>query len=349
MASLKEIKGRIASVSSTLKITSAMKLVASAKLRKAQQAITNMLPYERQLQSILDRLLAAGLDAGALDAGASLDAGAPAVPGRVHSRFAAAEYGLGTAAAPAVIPGSTDDPLQSRIAIVAFSSNSSLCGAFNSNVIRKTLGVINEYRSAGFSDDDIVVYSVGRKMAEAMRKAGFQSPADYSKMADSPGYDAASALAQELIEGFTSGRFSKVELVYNHFKSTASQPTVRETFLPMAAVSDSATAEYGLETAAMPSQAAGPVILSDSEGSDVIIEPSCSELLAELLPKVQRLKIYTTLLDSNAAEHAARTVAMQTATDNGNDLLEQLTLEYNKGRQQKITSEILDIVGGSLQ
>ncbi len=354
MASLKEIKGRIASVSSTLKITSAMKLVASAKLRKAQQAITNMLPYERQLQSILDRLTPAGLDAGtldagALDAGASLDAGAPAVPGRVHSRFAAAEYGLGTAAAPAVIPGSTDDPLQSRIAIVAFSSNSSLCGAFNSNVIRKTLGVINEYRSAGFPDDDIVVYSVGRKMAEAMRKAGFQSPADYSKMADSPGYDAASALAQELIEGFTSGRFSKVELVYNHFKSTASQPTVRDTFLPMAAVSDSATAEYGLETAAMPSQAAGPVILSDSEGSDVIIEPSRSELLAELLPKVQRLKIYTTLLDSNAAEHAARTVAMQTATDNGNDLLEQLTLEYNKGRQQKITSEILDIVGGSLQ
>ena len=336
-------------MSSTLKITSAMKLVASAKLRKAQQAITNMLPYERQLQSILDRLMAAGLDAGALDAGASLDAGAPAVPGRVHSRFAAAEYGLGTAAAPAVIPGSTDDPLQSRIAIVAFSSNSSLCGAFNSNVIRKTLGVINEYRSAGFSDDDIVVYSVGRKMAEAMRKAGFQSPADYSKMADSPGYDAASALAQELIEGFTSGRFSKVELLYNHFKSTASQPTVGDTFLPMAAISDSATAEYGLETAAMPSQAAGPVILSDSEGSDVILEPSREELLAELLPKVQRLKIYTTLLDSNAAEHAARTVAMQTATDNGNDLLEQLTLEYNKGRQQKITSEILDIVGGSLQ
>ncbi|MBQ6179764.1 MAG: F0F1 ATP synthase subunit gamma [Bacteroidales bacterium] len=365
MASLKEIKGRIASVSSTLKITSAMKLVASAKLRKAQQAITNMLPYERQLQSILDRLMAAGLDAGALDAGASLDAGAPAVPGRVHSRFAAAEYGLGTAAAPAVIPGSTDDPLQSRIAIVAFSSNSSLCGAFNSNVIRKTLGVIDEYRSAGFPDDDIVVYSVGRKIAEAMRKAGFQSPADYSKMADSPGYDAASALAQELIEGFTSGRFSKVELVYNHFKSTASQPTVRETFLPMASVSNGAAdgtppvpgrihsrfaaADFGLETAAMSSQAAGPVILSDSEGSDVIIEPSRSELLAELLPKVQRLKIYTTLLDSNAAEHAARTVAMQTATDNGNDLLEQLTLEYNKGRQQKITSEILDIVGGTLQ
>ncbi len=330
MASLKEIKGRIASVKSTLKITSAMKLVASAKLRKAQQAITDMLPYQRQLQRILDRLMAA-----------DSTAGASPVTGLVHSRFAADEYGLGTAAAP------TGDSLQGRVAIVAFSSNSSLCGAFNANAIRKTLAVIDEYQSAGYSPEDIIVYSVGRKMAEAMRKAGFQSPSDYSKMAETPGYEAASDLAQELIDGFTSGRFSQVVLVYNHFKSTASQPTVVETFLPMndgmPAASGSvhsrfAAAEYGLEAEAMP-----------SEPCDMIIEPSPEELLNELLPKVQRLKIYTVLLDSNAAEHAARTVAMQTATDNGNDLLESLTLEYNKGRQQKITSEILDIVGGSLQ
>ena len=234
-----------------------------------------------------------------------------------------------------------------RIAIVAFSSNSSLCGAFNANAIRKTLAVIDEYQSAGYSPEDIIVYSVGRKMAEAMRKAGFQSPSDYSKMAETPGYEAASALAKELVDGFSSGLYSKVELVYNHFKSTASQPTVVETFLPMndgmpaapgRVHSRFAAAEYGLEAEAMP-----------SEPCDMIIEPSPEELLNELIPKVQRLKIYTVLLDSNAAEHAARTVAMQTATDNGNDLLESLTLEYNKGRQQKITSEILDIVGGSLQ
>ena len=340
MASLKEIKGRIASVRSTLKITSAMKLVASAKLRKAQQAITNMLPYERQLQSIFGRLMVACPDAGALGAGAPSDSG--------------------------------------RVAIVAFSSNSSLCGAFNSNVIRKTLGVIDEYRSAGFSDGDIFVYSVGRKMAEAMRKAGFPSPADYSKMAESPGYEAASALAQELIEGFASGHFSKVELVYNHFKSTASQPTVRETYLPMVADAYSGSPDslspdcaqppsrinspFSAESPAL-STTSGQGSMSQSAANygrldrpsaepipdDIIIEPSREELFAELLPKVQRLRIFTTLLDSNAAEHAARTVAMQTATDNGNDLLEQLTLEYNKGRQQKITSEILDIVGGSLQ
>ena len=186
-------------------------------------------------------------------------------------------------------------------------------------------------------------------MAEAMRKAGFPSPGDYSKMSEAPGYEAASNLAQDLIEGFSSGRFLKVELVYNHFQSTASQPTVRETFLPSGTLSaDEGSARPG---ATLGASAVSPgVTLSAGEGfGGIIIEPSREEVLSVLLPKVQRLKIYTTLLDSNAAEHAARTVAMQTATDNGNDLLESLTLEYNKGRQQKITSEILDIVGGSLQ
>ena len=325
MASLKEIKGRIASVKSTLKITSAMKLVASAKLRKAQLAITNMLPYQRQLQRILSSLQTGCAE----DSSGSLRF-AP-YPGKCSpeepsaTAFAAAEYGLGTEASP-----------EASVAIVAFSSNSSLCGAFNSNVIKKTLSVIDEYRSAGFSDDNIVVYSVGRKMADAMRKAGFPSPADFSKMAETPGYEAAAALAQELIEGHFSGRFARVELVYNHFKSTSSQPTIRETYLIDAVQADASPVPDSVPS--MPSESGG-----------IIIEPSREAVLGVLIPKVQRLKIYTVLLDSNAAEHAARTVAMQTATDNGNDLLEALTLEYNKGRQQKITSEILDIVGGSLQ
>ena len=352
MASLKEIKNRIASVSGTLKITSAMKLVASAKLRKAQQAITNMLPYERQLQRILANLLAQ----------ASLSSGGQSGAGEVHSRFAAAEYRLTPAATPdedispadiASCHGRPDRP--SQVAIVAFSSNSSLCGAFNANAIRKTLAVINEYRTSGLSVSDIVVYSVGRKMAEAMRKAGFPSPDHYTKMAESPGYEAASALSQELIDGYSSGRFSKVELVYNHFKSTAAQITVREPYLPMTA----ASAPDGIAAVPRPYSAAaerewtrpgaGGVPSESGCSDDMIIEPSPEELLEELLPKVQRLKLYTALLDTNAAEHAARTVAMQTATDNGNELLESLTLEYNKGRQQKITSEILDIVGGTMQ
>ena len=345
MASLKEIKGRIASVKSTLKITSAMKLVASAKLRKAQLAITNMLPYQRQLQRILSSLQTS-------DCGGAEDPSGDASVSRPYSAAASPELSRRVTR-----PGTGGTP-EASVAIVAFSSNSSLCGAFNSNVIKKTLSVIDEYRSAGFSDDNIVVYSVGRKMADAMRKAGFPSPADFSKMAETPGYEAAAALAQELIEGHFSGRFARVELVYNHFKSTSSQPTIRETYLPNAADSDgiaavprqySAAASPELSRRAerewtLPGTGGVP-----SESGGIIIEPSRAAVLGVLIPKVQRLKIYTVLLDSNAAEHAARTVAMQTATDNGNDLLEALTLEYNKGRQQKITSEILDIVGGSLQ
>ena len=225
MASLKEIKGRIASVKSTLKITSAMKLVASAKLRKAQLAITNMLPYQRQLQRILSSLQTS-------DCGGAEDPSVDASVSRPYSAAASLELSRRVTR-----PGTGGTP-EASVAIVAFSSNSSLCGAFNSNVIKKTLSVIDEYRSAGFSDDNIVVYSVGRKMADAMRKAGFPSPADFSKMAETPGYEAAAALAQELIEGHFSGRFARVELVYNHFKSTSSQPTIRETYLPHSAVSE---------------------------------------------------------------------------------------------------------------
>ena len=294
MASLKEIKGRIASVRTTLKITSAMKMVASAKLHKAQQAIGNMLPYEKQLHRMLVDLISA---AEAKGKGTS-------------------EYSLTTAR-----------PVR-KVAIVAFASNSSLCGAFNSNAVRTALEVVNEYVDAGFSSSDITVYSVGRKMAEAMKKAGFGSPEDFTSMSANPSYEAASALAYELLNGFTEGRFDRVELVFNHFHSTASQPSMRQTFLPMS----------------IPQKEESML-----DPGDLIVEPSVQELMETLLPKVVCLKIYSTLLDSNAAEHAARTVAMQTATDNGNDLLSELTLEYNKGRQQKITSEILDIVGATLQ
>ena len=306
MASLKEIKDRIASVSGTLKITSAMKMVASAKLHKAQQAIGNMLPYEKRLHGMLIDLM------GSVNISASDS----------YSLMADREV--------------------RKVAIVAFASNSSLCGAFNSNAIREATAVINEYRTAGLRDADITVYSVGRKMAEAMRKLGFPSPSDFTKVSESPSYETASALAQELLDGFVSGRFDKVELVYNHYKSTSSQPTTRQTYLPLSLAD--ATADLHAGKVAEPVEAT-----VSAEAPDMIIEPSPEALVQVLLPKVVRLRVFATLLDSAAAEHAARTVAMQLATDNGNDLLQELTLEYNKGRQQKITSEILDLVGGSLQ
>ncbi len=320
MPSLKEIKNRVESVNSTLKITSAMKMVAAAKLHKAQTAIGNMLPYEDMLNRMLANLIAfkrnveKRKDSDALipsyDDDASLDS----------------ELDVLCSARPV-----------RRVAIVAYSSNSSLCGGFNATAVKNALSVVDEYLAAGLDKDDITVYPVGRKMAEAMKKKGFESSADYTHLSDKPSYDEAASLAAELVHGFMTGRFDKVELLYNHFRSTASQPFVRETYLPLAIepIADN------------PEEARA----ADTRGweCDYIIEPDVNTLLDDLLPKVLLLKMYTVQLDTNAAEHAARTVAMQTATDNGNEILHTLTLEYNKNRQQKITSEILDIVGGSMQ
>lgn len=356
MPSLKEIKGRINSISSTLAITSAMKMVAAAKLQKAQMAIQNMLPYERRLYSMLVDLMGAMNISAAASEDGSVRGSGLAERGFDQSGD---RLSLSNRHDLAGMDGAYSLMAQRevrKVAIVAFASNSSLCGAFNSNAIREATAVINEYRASGLGDADITVYSVGRKMAEAMKKLGFPSPADFTKMSDSPSYDAASALAQELLDGFVSGRFDKVELVYNHYKSTSSQPTTRQTYLPLSLADATADIQVGkiTDSASEPytDKVAEPVVRQNSpttETPDLIVEPSKEELIATLLPKVVRLRVFTTLLDSTAAEHAARTVAMQLATDNGNDLLQELTLEYNKGRQQKITSEILDLVGGSMQ
>ena len=277
MPTLKEIKGRIASVRSTLKITSAMKLVASAKLRKAQRAIEAMRPYAAQLQ----RLLAL--------AGGEVSA----------------------APAPAEASGGPT-------AIVALASNSSLCGGFNAAVIAKVRAIRQPADT---------VFSVGRKMGDAMRLDGFPSPEDFSALAEHPSYAAAAALVSSLSEAVSAGRFSRVLVVYNHFVSTSRQTPTVETLL---------------DGASFPSVAEA----SAPEAEAFLFEPSRAELLAALGPKVRNLRLYQALLDSAAAEHAARTVAMQTATDNGENLLRELTLQYNKGRQQKITSEILDLAAG---
>ena len=310
MPSLKEIKGRIGSVKSTLKITSAMKLVASAKLRKAQQTIEGMRPYERKLQEILSRVME--------------QCGPAASLSGVYARKEVQTDAEEMDAAP-----------KQKIALVAFASNSSLCGAFNANVVRLALETVRSY-----GDADVTVYSVGRKMAESMKKIGKPSPEDFQKLADKPAYAPAAELAESLMEAFREGRLDRVDLVYNHFVSSGKQVPVRETLLPMGEI-PSPTAPVRNDNES--------VIPSEAKESDVdyILEPSAAELLEDLLPKSLRLKFYTALLDSNASEHAARTVAMQTATDNGEDLLQELTLQYNKGRQQKITSEILDLAGGS--
>lgn len=288
MASLKEIKGRIGSVQSTLKITSAMKLVASTKLRRAQTAIENMLPYDRQLSTILHNFLASGVT--------------------VESPF-------------------TEERLVERVAVVVVASNSSLCGGFNSNIIRKADSVLADYVHK-LGKDRLLVFPVGRKVAQALGKR-FDLSEDFKMIGDKPAYKQASELAEHLMNLFLQKEIDRVELIYTHYKSTSTQIVTHETFLPLALNSGS----EGEESAS---------------AQDYIVEPSPEELVARLLPKTLRMKIYTILLDSNASEHAARTVAMQQATDNANELLQELNLMYNKGRQQAITSELLDIIGGSM-
>ncbi len=345
MASLREIKDHIESVRSTLKITSAMKLVASAKLRKAQQAAEGIRPYTEALSQML----------------AAVMADAPAIP---DGRMQNGRFCIQTGDFSGSCMQNGGFCIQDRVAIVAVASNSSLCGAFNINVIHKVQELIAELKASGA---EIEVFSVGRKMAEAMRKAGFPSPADYSELVGRNSFEKSAAFAQELIDAYESGRYSKVILVYNHFVSTASQKVQTETYLPFASAHTDGLYPPQAGLTAPPS-GAGPLPLhpwadrasggySPSAASatgtagdgEFILEPSREEILATLLPQVMRLRIHTVLLDSIAAEHAARTIAMQTASDNAEDLLSELTLEYNKGRQQKITAEILDLVGGAQQ
>ena len=289
MASLKEVKGRIATVNNTRKITSAMKMVASAKLHKAQGAITNMLSYERRLHGLLTNLLSGG----------------------------------------DILSWNTPREVK-RVALVVFSSNSSLCGGFNANVIKHACAWLDEHKTLGI--ENILVYPIGKKVADALLKQGYSVQGDYQHMADKPSFAEASVLAQQLMDMFEKGEVDRVELLYNHFKSTASQILTHEVYLPFLSSHEEKLSDEESRT----------------EEIDYILEPSREELLTMLLPKVLRMKLYTALLDSNASEHAARTMAMQIATDNADELLQELTLMYNKTRQQAITNELLDIVGGSM-
>ena len=312
MSSLKEIKTRIASVKNTLKITSAMKMVASAKLHKAQTAIGNKLPYEQKLHHILAGLLEDDDLQKALHD--NLGFGNP----HGHSAVVLEDVGLDQIPSKDVYP---------RIAVVAISSNTSLCGAFNAYVIKKYQETINILENQGYAKEDIDIYVIGRKIAEAVRKSGYTVLDDRSELADKPSYDAAFDLASDLVDSFVSGEVSQVVLVYSHFASPASQPVIRENYLPLPLHDYDGT---------------------DGDPVDYILEPDPLSLVKHLLPQVLLMKLYTVLLDANAAEHAARTLAMQIASDNAKDLIGELTLAYNKGRQQEITAEILDLVGGMM-
>lgn len=320
MPSLKEIKSRISSVNSTRKITSAMKMVASSKLHHAQVMIENMLPYEAMLEHILKTFLASEVDATTV-------------------------YSL-------------ERPIK-RIAIIVYSSNSSLCGGFNANIIKMLQQTVDKYSYLGI--ENIVVYPVGRKVAEKVTKLGLKCGGDFSGIIDKPNVHQCIDLADLLAKKFVKGDFDRVELIYHHFKSAGSQVLTCKTFLPIDIKneiefddardlsSNIATLEAqnylkkkGKHTVVSEKKEAKPL------NDNFIVEPNMDTVLAQLIPRLTHLMIYTALLDSIASEHAARMVAMQTATDNADELLRDLNLQYNKSRQQAITNELLDIVGGSV-
>ena len=362
MASLREVKDHIASVRSTLKITSAMKLVASAKLRKAQQAAEGVRPYTEALAGMLSRVLA---EPTAKSKGQVCDPqGASSTCIAFPQAPAPASTGGYDSEMDSTLPHSKQYTNVSasgegnqKVGIVAVASNSSLCGGFNVNVIHKVQDVVKEIRAGG---GEVEVISVGRKMAEAMRKAGF-APEDHADLVGRNSFEKSAAFAQSLIDAFNAGRYSRILFIYNHFVSAASQKVQVETYLPFGG---GQRMGYTLRTPYPPTDVVGGaqfrwegpsgrleegIAHPSAPDSEYILEPSREEILATLLPQVMRLRVHTVLLDSIAAEHAARTLAMQAASDNAEELLGELTLEYNKGRQQKITAEILDLVGGAQQ
>ena len=282
MANLKEIRNRIVSVSSTMQITSAMKMVSAAKLKKAQDAITSMRPYSSALNNLIQNL----------SSSLEPDMNSPFVSVREKN----------------------------SILLVAITSNRGLCGAFNSNVIKKTRQLIIEE----FSDKKVSLITIGKKGSEVLvKKEKIISTHDY--IFDDLNYENADKISREIMDSFKKELYDEVILVYNRFKNAATQIVETETFLPIAENLD----EKSLKR------------------PDYIFEPSQSEIVNELLPKALSIKFFKALRDSFASEHGARMTAMHKATDNATELRDQLKLTYNKARQAAITNEILEIVGGA--
>ena len=283
MANLKEIRNRISSVSSTMQITSAMKMVSAAKLKKAQDAITTMRPYADKQTELLQSL------------SATLD-------GDIGSDY-------------------TADREVKKVLLVAISSNRGLAGAFNSNIVKSSLSLINET----YKGKQVDFFTLGKKANDVLNKE--QSIIENNiEIFDDLTYENNAQIAQKLMNLFTDGTYDKIILIYNKFKNAATQIIMNEQFLPI--VSNQELDEK-------------------VEVSDYIFEPSKEKIVEELIPKSLKMQLFKALRDSSASEHGARMTAMHKATDNATELRDALTLQYNKARQASITNEILEIVGGA--
>ena len=284
MANLKEIRSRISSVSSTMQITAAMKMVSAAKLKKAQDAIVAMKPYAYKLKQLLEHLSAALGDENVYN------------PRKGEVK---------------------------KVLLVPITSNRGLCGAFNASVIKKTL----ELQQTTYKGKHVQLYTIGKKGNDVLRKYD-NIIAHNSDIFDKLTFATAATLAEELMDLYTSGKYDQIVLVYNSFKNAATQILTEETFLPIQPIATTKTNNKELNT-------------------DYIYEPSKQEIVEELIPRSLKTQLFKVLRDSVAAEHGARMTAMHKATDNAQDLKNELILTYNKARQATITGEIIEIVGGS--
>ncbi len=286
MGSLKEIKSRIQTVKSTQKITSAMKMISAAKLRKAEAMVSGFLPYQQRMNDILKNYLSSAEE--------------------VNSVF-------------------TRIRDVHNVAIVVFASNSSLCGNYNNVLIKRMQQSIKTHRDV--RKENILVFPIGKKVYQACMSLGINVAGVFDEYAEKPDFEKADQLAGQLMKMFVDHEIDRVKVIYFHYVNKAVQKLAVDTFLPFE------LSYYG----------------KGELKADYIIEPSKEEVIETLIPLVQQLRIYATMMDAYASEHAARTIAMQIADDNADDLLEDLSLEYNKTRQQAITAELLDIVGGSFR
>lgn len=291
MPNLKEVRTRIASVKSTQQITSAMKMVAASKLRKAQNAILQLRPYAAKLKEILQNL------------SASLDAGDEASIYSVQRE-------------------------PQRVLIIPVSSNRGLCGAFNANVIKKTLNLLNTTYGTQYEQGNVSLLTIGRKVSEYFAKRNYQIIGSHDEVFDQLTFDNVSEIAESVMKAFADKKFDRIEIIYNQFKNAATQRLITEQFLPVKPVEK----EEGHED--------GPRV-------DYIFEPGKREIVQDIIPKSLKIQFFKALLDSFASEHGARMTAMHQATDNAQELLKDLSLAYNKARQAAITTEILEIVSGA--
>jgi len=281
MANLKEIRNRISSVSSTMQITSAMKMVSAAKLKKAQDAITAMRPYADKLTELLQNL------------SASLEGDS----GSVYA----------------------DNRFVNKVLVVSVTSNRGLCGAFNTNILKQSVNLVENVH--GGKSVDFV--AVGKKANDFLSKR-YNVIANYSEVYDDLTFDNVADITESLMELFTTGAYDRIEIVYNKFKNAATQIVMTEQFLPIV-----------------------PLELEETASADYTFEPSKVEIIEQLIPKSLKTQLYKGIRDSFASEHGARMTAMHKATDNATELRDQLKLTYNKARQAAITNEILEIVGGA--